>query len=126
MLALILLRFGNLDRPRPTSTGSGLSTSTGTSTGGGVSVGVSVGVAKRSFRTLGEPVPGRPPGAFVVALDLPPTGQPTSGIARLVRRRMRLGARMYAFAVEWLHTPLHRIVYNPANVAPGLASRARR
>jgi polyhydroxyalkanoate synthase subunit PhaC len=35
--------------------------------------------------------------------------------------RLRLLARSGAFAVEWLRTPLHRVVFNPANVAPGVA-----
>lgn len=37
---------------------------------------------------------------------------------------LRLAAHTYAFASEWLPpTPLHRVVYNPRNVAPG-ATRA--
>jgi polyhydroxyalkanoate synthase subunit PhaC len=35
--------------------------------------------------------------------------------------RLRLLARTGAFASEWLRTPLHRLVFNPTNVAPGIA-----
>jgi len=35
---------------------------------------------------------------------------------------MRLAARMVAFVADAVpHTPLHRMVYNPDNVAPGIA-----
>lgn len=36
----------------------------------------------------------------------------------------RVPGRMVAFASEWLHTPIHRIPYNPANVAPGITRTA--
>jgi pimeloyl-ACP methyl ester carboxylesterase len=35
--------------------------------------------------------------------------------------RLRLLARSGAFAAEWLRTPLHHVVFNPHNVAPGIA-----
>lgn len=35
--------------------------------------------------------------------------------------RLRLMARSGAFASEWLRTPLHHMVFNPGNVAPGIA-----
>ena len=35
-----------------------------------------------------------------------------------------VGSTLAAFAVDYLHTPLHRLVYNPANVARGVASTA--
>lgn len=37
---------------------------------------------------------------------------------------LRLGSRMVAFAAEWLVTPIHHLVYNPRNVARGLAGPA--
>jgi pimeloyl-ACP methyl ester carboxylesterase len=37
---------------------------------------------------------------------------------------LRLGSRMVAFAAEWLVTPIHHLVYNPHNVARGLAGSA--
>ena len=37
---------------------------------------------------------------------------------------LRASARGYAFAADFLHTPLHRIIYNPANLAPRHASHA--
>ena len=36
----------------------------------------------------------------------------------------RMPGRMFAFASEWLHTPIHRIPYNPNNVAPGITRTA--
>ncbi len=36
----------------------------------------------------------------------------------------RVAARMYAFMADWFPTPIHRIVYNPANVDPGKAPLA--
>ncbi len=35
--------------------------------------------------------------------------------------RLRLFARSGAFASEWLRTPFHRVLFNPGNVAPGIA-----
>jgi pimeloyl-ACP methyl ester carboxylesterase len=35
--------------------------------------------------------------------------------------RLRLLARSGAFASEWLRTPLHHVIFNPRNVAPGIA-----
>ncbi len=40
------------------------------------------------------------------------------------RLPLRLGSRMVAFAAEWFPTPIHHLVYNPANVARGLAGPA--
>lgn len=37
---------------------------------------------------------------------------------------LRLGARGFAFASEWLATPIHRMIYNPKNVAKGLTRAA--
>jgi len=37
---------------------------------------------------------------------------------------LRLGSRMVAFAAEWLTTPIHHLVYNPKNVAAGIAAPA--
>lgn len=34
---------------------------------------------------------------------------------------LRLASRMVAFASEWFRTPVHRLVYNPDNVARGIA-----
>lgn len=58
---------------------------------------------------------------------------PLAGLRRLRRvvprallrvSGLRLGARMLAFAAEWFDTPIHRQIYNPANVARGVAQRA--
>jgi len=38
--------------------------------------------------------------------------------------RLRFGARMLAFAAEWVTTPLHDHLYNSENVRPGTAARA--
>jgi len=38
--------------------------------------------------------------------------------------RFRMGARLIAFASEWLHTPLHHVVCNPLNVSPGMTRAA--
>jgi len=35
--------------------------------------------------------------------------------------RLRLMARLGAFAAEWIRTPAHRLVYNPLNTAAGVA-----
>lgn len=57
----------------------------------------------------------------------PPTRLVFAGlVARVPRRwaptmRLRLLARLTGFASEWFATPLHRIVLNPDNVAPGVA-----
>ena len=40
------------------------------------------------------------------------------------RLPLRLGSRMVAFAAEWLTTPIHHLVYNPKNVAAGVAGPA--
>jgi len=40
------------------------------------------------------------------------------------RLPFRVGARSAAFAIDWAHTPLHRIVYNPENLGRGEAARA--
>ncbi|MFO0683892.1 MAG: alpha/beta fold hydrolase [Sandaracinus sp.] len=37
---------------------------------------------------------------------------------------LRIGARMIAFLAEWLHTPLHTLVYNRRNVARGVTPAA--
>jgi len=37
---------------------------------------------------------------------------------------LRLLARLFAFAVDWLPTPLHGAIYNRRNVAPGVVPRA--
>jgi pimeloyl-ACP methyl ester carboxylesterase len=39
----------------------------------------------------------------------------------LPHARLRLLGRTYAFASEWLRTPLHHAIFNPANVAKGIA-----
>lgn len=57
---------------------------------------------------------------------------PLAGLGLLVRLPswlvptfpLRAGARGYAFAADVLHTPLHRIVYNRANLAPRHAAHA--
>lgn len=57
---------------------------------------------------------------------------PLAGLGLLVRAPtwllptvpLRAGARGYAFVAELVHTPLHRIVYNPANLAPRHAAHA--
>ncbi|MCB9599864.1 MAG: alpha/beta fold hydrolase [Sandaracinus sp.] len=57
---------------------------------------------------------------------------PLAGLGLLVRIPswlvptfpLRAGARGYAFAVDLLHTPLHRLVYNPKNLAPRHAAHA--
>jgi polyhydroxyalkanoate synthase subunit PhaC len=38
--------------------------------------------------------------------------------------RLRLFARAGAFASEWVRTPFHRVIFNPDNVAPGIARAA--
>ena len=38
--------------------------------------------------------------------------------------RLRLATRLIAFATDVVHTPLHRWVYNPDNVAAGVAARS--
>ncbi len=38
--------------------------------------------------------------------------------------RYKLGAHAVAFASEWIHTPIHRIVINPANVHAGMTRAA--
>jgi polyhydroxyalkanoate synthase len=37
---------------------------------------------------------------------------------------LRLGARTFAFLSEWFSTPIHRLVANPRNVAPGMTRLA--
>lgn len=58
---------------------------------------------------------------------------PLAGLRRLRRvvprallrvSGLRLGARMLAFAAELVETPVHRQIYNPANVSRGVARRA--
>ncbi len=38
--------------------------------------------------------------------------------------RLRLAARLWAFAAEWFRTPAHHWVYNPRNVSPGVGRAA--
>jgi pimeloyl-ACP methyl ester carboxylesterase len=57
---------------------------------------------------------------------------PLAGLGLLVRAPtwllptvpLRAGARGYAFVAELVQTPLHRIIYNPANLAPRHAAHA--
>jgi len=57
---------------------------------------------------------------------------PLAGLGLLVRAPtwllptvpLRAGARGYAFVAELVQTPLHRVVYNPANLAPRHAAHA--
>jgi len=37
---------------------------------------------------------------------------------------LRLWGRSIAFMVDWLHTPLHRLLVNPENMGPGASARA--
>jgi polyhydroxyalkanoate synthase len=49
-------------------------------------------------------------------------------VARLVPQwivptlRLRIASRMFAFASEWVATPIHRWIYNPENVERGVAA----
>jgi len=71
----------------------------------------------RRVVTIGSPFAVRPPFAALRLLGLLP--------AFLVPTlRLRVLARMAAFAVDWMPTPLHRLIYNPRNVAPGVTGRA--
>jgi hypothetical protein len=38
--------------------------------------------------------------------------------------RYKLGAHTFAFASEWMHTPIHRMIVNPKNVGRGLTRAA--
>jgi polyhydroxyalkanoate synthase len=38
--------------------------------------------------------------------------------------RLRIASRMYAFAVDWITTPIHRWIYNPDNIDRGVAGEA--
>jgi polyhydroxyalkanoate synthase len=40
------------------------------------------------------------------------------------RGRYKLGAHAFAFASEWAHTPIHRLILNPHNVTRGLTRAA--
>lgn len=70
----------------------------------------------------------------VVIIGSPASIQPPlatlSALARLVPNwivptiRLRIASRMLAFAAEWIATPIHHWIYNPANVEPGVASHA--
>lgn len=67
----------------------------------------------------------------VVIIGSPASIQPPlallSAAARLIPHflvptlRLRLASRMLAFAADWIATPIHRWIYNPANVERGLA-----
>jgi pimeloyl-ACP methyl ester carboxylesterase len=55
---------------------------------------------------------------------------PLRALLRVVPRaliptfHLRLGARAFAFASEWVATPLHEISANPKNIAPGITRAA--
>jgi len=68
--------------------------------------------------TIGSPARVRPPLAAIARLArwVPHWIVPTL--------RLRLASRMFAFAAEWLHTPIHRWIYNVDNIEPGLPARA--
>ena len=67
---------------------------------------------------IGSPARIRPPLAMLAA------------VARFVPQwivptlRLRIISNMLAFAAEWVHTPIHRWVYNPDNVDRGVAAYA--
>lgn len=70
----------------------------------------------RRVAILGSPAVVRPPVPIPVPAflgKLPEVLYPTL--------RLRWAARAGAFAVEWLRTPAHHWVLNPANVAPGVS-----
>jgi len=70
----------------------------------------------RRVAIVGSPAVVKPPVPLPVPRfvgRIPPVLYPTL--------RLRLAARAGAFAVEWLTTPAHRWVFNPENVAPGVA-----
>ncbi len=68
----------------------------------------------------------------VVVIGSPGSIQPPlamlSMVARLVPSwivptlRLRIASRMFAFASEWVATPIHRWIYNPENVERGVAA----
>lgn len=72
----------------------------------------------RKVVIVGSPAAIKPPLAVI------------SAVARLVPHwivptiRLRMISRMLAFAAEWIATPFHHWVYNPANVDRGVASHA--
>jgi pimeloyl-ACP methyl ester carboxylesterase len=71
----------------------------------------------RRVVTIGSPALIRPPWPLPRWLvRVPPLF--------LFTLRLRLFARAGAFASEWVRTPFHRIIFNPDNVAPGIARRA--
>ncbi|PRQ08696.1 alpha/beta fold hydrolase [Enhygromyxa salina] len=71
----------------------------------------------RRVATIGSPARVAPPLRFLRALGFLPRF-----VFRVVW--LRVLARMSAFAIEGLHTPLHRQIYNPHNVDRGATSRA--
>jgi pimeloyl-ACP methyl ester carboxylesterase len=84
------------------------------------SIGHSVAAEKiRRVAIIGSPAIIRAPLALPVPAivgRLPPILFPTL--------RFRLAARAGAFASEWVKTPAHHWVFNPRNVAPGIARSA--
>lgn len=69
----------------------------------------------RKVVIIGSPASIQPPLALlsVAARLIPHWFVPTL--------RLRLASRMLAFASEWIATPIHHWIYNPANVERGLA-----
>jgi polyhydroxyalkanoate synthase subunit PhaC len=68
----------------------------------------------RRAAVIGSPALIRPPWPLPRWLvRVPP--------ALLFNMRLRLLARAGAFASEWVRTPFHRLIFNPDNVAPGIA-----
>lgn len=81
------------------------------------SIGRSIDPKKlRKVAIIGSPALIQPPLAFLalVARWIPAIVVPTL--------RIRIASRMFAFAVDWLATPIHRWIYNPENVEPGIVA----
>lgn len=66
----------------------------------------------------------------VVVMGSPASVQPPLAMLSMIARltpswilptlRLRIASRMFAFAAEWVATPIHRWVYNPDNVERGV------